>query len=94
MPGIAFILILSFFMWPLCHAIQGNSRKTRMLRSIVLFQVAISSFLVLVTLYDQYVRHKETGEIWAGAISLLIIFWILCMAASLLVILFVPNRTK
>ena len=88
------LLMISFFLWPLWHAIQGRTRKTRILSRIFFFEVGFSAVPVLFALYDQHIRHAEVGEVRAGTMSVLVMLWVLFLFADLIVIIFVGNKNE
>jgi predicted membrane channel-forming protein YqfA (hemolysin III family) len=65
------VLVLPFFIWPIFHAIFGNTRKTKILRIIFFLLVATSLIATGITLVDLMSDQYEKGELFAGLTTIL-----------------------
>jgi len=84
------LLGLSFFIWPISHAVFGRTPKTVWLKRIFFFLVISSLLVSLLTLIDLRAA-KDRSEVLAGGVTLLYLLTALSLVASLIAIGFVKN---
>ena len=87
-----FLFIAPIFIWPLSHALSGNTRKTRALKVVFFWLLGIAAFLILVTAFEIHQGVNDRSEVIVGTGSILLLLSIFGSAVSLVIIVFVREK--
>ncbi len=90
---LAGLLGLTYFIWPLYHAISGNNRKARILRKIF-FALLLGSFLCGIGIAYEFAMGFPHREGWLGYVMLIEMLVALSLIGSLVVLLFLKSEAK